>query len=176
MILGYGATFLAKGTTTNAGAGIVNVSTAMNMAGSALTRSLAAITTATFGTGLGSLELARGSSHVAAEGITLTGEKDIFGRTFTPALWAAKSLLGTAWTADGAWNGSYWTGAGFDATGLNWTGRTWVTASWTGTAWTGRTWVGRTWVANSWDASRWAGDTWTASRWVTAGWSSATWS
>ena len=175
MILGYGASFLAKGTTTNAGAGIVNITQAMTLAGNPLYVSLASTTTATFGTGTGTLELARGSSHVAAEGITLTGEKDIFGKTFTSTVWAPKALAGTAWTSDGAWNGSYWTGTGFDATGLNWTGRTWVTASWTGTAWSGRTWVGRTWVANSWDASRWAADTWAASRWVTTGWSNATW-
>jgi serine protease AprX len=175
MILGYGATWLAKGTTTNAGAGIVNITKAMSLAGNALTRALAKTTTATFGTGQGTLELARGTSHVAAEGITLTGEKDIFGAAFTPAVWAPKSLAGTAWAPDGTWNGNGWTGAGFDTTGQNWTGRTWVTNSWTGTRWSSRTWVGRTWVTSSWDSSRWASDTWAASRWVTTGWSSSTW-
>lgn len=181
MILGYGATFLAKGTTTNAGAGIVNVSSAMSMAGSGLVRSLAATTTATFGTGQGSLEAARGSSHVAMNGVTLTGEKDIFGKAFSPAAWAPKSLSGKAWGADGSWNGVVWTGTGFDATGGSWLASRWASTSWAGADWTASRWAGRTWVANSWDAatwqgSRWASDTWSASRWAGAGWSSATWS
>jgi len=176
MILGYGAQWLAKGTTTNAGAGIVNVTKAMALAGNPLTAALAKTTTATFGTGQGTLELARGTSHVAAEGITLTGEKDIFGAAFTPATWAPKSLAGTAWSADGTWNGNYWTGTGFDATATNWTGRSWVANSWTGTAWAGRSWVGRSWVANSWDSRSWVADTWMGRSWVAVGWSSASWS
>ena len=176
MILGYGASFLAKGTTINAGAGIVNVTKAMTLAGSSLTLELAKTTTATFGTGQGTLEAARGSSHVTAEGIVLTGEKDIFGVAWKPAVWAPKSLAGTAWTNDGMWNGTYWTGAGFDSTATNWTGRSWVTNSWTGTAWSGRSWVGRSWVANSWDGRSWVTDAWQGSRWVAVSWSSATWS
>jgi serine protease AprX len=86
MILSYGATWLAKGTTTNAGAGVVNVASAMTLAASALTRALAATTTATFGTGKGSLERARGSAHVAMDGATLTGEKDIFGATWSASV------------------------------------------------------------------------------------------
>ena len=176
MILGYGATWLAQGTTTNTGAGVVNLTKAMTLASSALTKALAKTTTATFGTGQGSLELARGGSHVTAEGITLTGEKDIFGAAFNPAAWAPKSLAGTAWTTDGSWNGNAWTGAGFDTTGLNWTGRTWVTNSWTGIRWSGRTWVGRTWVNNSWDGRTWVAETWMGRSWVAVGWSSANWS
>jgi serine protease AprX len=175
MVLGYGASFLAKGTTVNAGAGIVNVSSSMSMAASGLVRSLAATTTATFGTGQGSLEAARGTSHVAMSGVVLSGEKDIFGKAFAPAVWAPKSLAGTAWGTDGSWNGTVWTGTGFDSTG-NWQSSRWASVSWSGTAWTSSRWAGRTWVANSWDSSRWASDTWAASRWVTSGWSSATWS
>jgi serine protease AprX len=176
MILGYGATWLALGTTTNAGAGIVNVTKAMAMAGNAVTAELAKTTTATFGTGQGTLELARGTSHVGMNGVALTGEKDIFGAAWKPGVWAPKSVAGSAWTADGSWNGNYWTGAGFDSTGTNWTSRSWIAASWTGTAWSSRSWVGRSWVNNSWDSRSWVADTWSASRWVAVGWSSATWS
>ncbi len=175
MILGYSAQFMAKGTTTNAGAGIVNVSAAMSAAGNSFIRTLMSTTTATFGTGLGSLELARGSSHVGLDGVALSGERDIFGAPFVPLVWAPKTLLGTAWTADGSWNGNAWTGAGFDAAG-DWSGRSWVAASWTGTAWSGRSWVGRSWVNNSWDGRSWVADSWQGRSWVDAGWSSATWS
>ena len=181
MILGYGATFLAKGTTTNAGAGIVNITQAMTLAGNPLTVALASTTTATFGTGQGTLEASRGSQHVAMNAITLTGEKDIFGKTFNPATWAPKSLTGTAWGADGSWNGTIWTGTSFDTTATNWQASRWASLSWAGADWTASRWASRTWVNNSWDsttweASRWAADTWTASRWAGAGWSSATWS
>jgi serine protease AprX len=176
MLLGYGASRLASGTTLNTGAGIVNVPSAMTLAASALTRALAATTTATFGTGKGTLELARGSAHVAAEGVTLTGEKDIFGAPWSPSVMAPKEQAGTAWTPDGAWNGNYWTGTGFDPTGTNWAGRSWVANSWTGTAWAGRSWVGRSWVANSWDGRSWVADTWQSRSWVAVGWSSASWS
>ena len=175
MILGYSARFMARGTTTTAGAGIVNVSAAMSAAGSGLVRSLASTTTAQFGTGTGKLELARGSAHVAMDGTTLKGEKDIFGARFTSKTWAPTSLAGTAWTADGSWNGNAWTGSGFDAAG-DWAGRSWVAASWTGTAWSGRSWVGRSWVGNSWDGRSWVADSWQGRSWVAAGWSSASWS
>ncbi len=175
MILGYSAKWFAKGTTTTAGAGVVDVGAAMAAAGNPLIRSLMSTTTATFGTGTGSLELARGSSHVGLDGVQLKGEKDIFGAAFSSAKWAPKSLAGTAWTTDGSWNGTGWTGAGFDAKG-DWAGRTWVAASWTGTAWAGRTWVGRTWVNNGWDGRTWVADSWQGRSWVTAGWSHASWS
>jgi len=174
MILGYSAQFMARGTTTTAGAGIVNVSAAMTAAGSALVRSLTSTTTATFGTGTGKLELARGSSHVGMDGVTLKGEQDIFGAKFTSKTWAPTSLAGTAWTASGSWNGTPWTGTGFDATG-NWAGRTWVAKSWTGADWAGRTWVGRTWVNDSWDGRTWVADTWQGRTWVAASWSNASW-
>ena len=176
MLLGYGASFLAKGTTINAGAGVVNVTKAMSLAGNSLTAALAKTTTATFGTGLGSIELARGSSHVGIDGVALTGEQDIFGAAFKPAVWTIKSLAGTAWTADGSWNGNAWTGAGFDSSGTNWTSRSWVATSWTGISWTSRSWVGRSWVNNSWDGRSWVADAWQGRRWVSVGWSNASWS
>jgi serine protease AprX len=175
MILGYSANWFARGTTTTAGAGVIDVSAAINAATNPLVRSLMSTTTATFGTGTGSLELARGSSHVGMDGVQLTGEKDIFGAQFRSTTWAPKSLAGTAWTADGSWNGNGWTGSSFTKKG-DWTGRTWVATSWTGAAWSGRTWVGRTWVNNSWDGRTWVADSWQGRSWVNAGWSSASWS
>ena len=174
MILGYSAQWLARGTTTNAGAGVVNVTSAMSYASSGLVRSLASTTTATFGTGTGSLEAARGSSHVGVDGMLLTGEKDIFGAPFVSSTWAPKALAGTAWTADGSWNGNGWTGAAFGASG-DWAGRSWVGKDWTGTDWAGRSWVGRSWVAESWDGRSWVADGWAGRSWVAAGWAGSAW-
>ena len=70
-------------------------------------------------TGTGSLELARGGSHVADPdtGQELRGERDIFGQTWDGTRWAAASLAGQSWRG-GTWNGSTWTGDG-------WTGNSW---------------------------------------------------
>jgi serine protease AprX len=177
MILGYGATWISKGTTKTAGAGVVNATQAITMAGSPVTRSLAAITTATFGTGLGTLELARGSSHVVLDTVTLTGEKDIFGKAWVPAVWAPKALAGTTWTADGSWNGSGWTGSTWSTTSTtDWAGRTWAGTTWTGRTWAGLTWTGRTWAAGSWDSRTWADNAWSGRTWAGRTWAGSSWS
>jgi serine protease AprX len=175
MIIGYGAQWMAKGTTTSAGAGIVNANTAIKMSDSALTRALASTTTATFGTGLGSLEPARGTSHVSLDGVALTGERDIFGKAWTPTPWAASSLLGTSWSADGSWNGSGWTASTW-ANATDWSGRTWAGTTWTGRTWAGVTWTGRTWAAGSWDGRTWADNAWSGRTWAGRTWAGATWS
>jgi serine protease AprX len=78
-------------------------------------------------TGTGSLELARGTSHLADGTIELRGEQDIFGVPSDSRAWAAKSLAGTSWTG-GSFNRSGWTGT-----------------SWSGATWPGRRWSGRMW-------------------------------
>ena len=70
-------------------------------------------------TGLGSVELARGTSHLTDGTVELRGEQDIFGAAFDSRSWAAKSLAGTSWTG-GAFNGSTWTGT-------TWSGHMWST-------------------------------------------------
>ena len=54
-------------------------------------------------TGTGSLEAARGSQHVADNGVELTGEDDILG-PWNASGWAASSSAGTSWVG-GQWNG-----------------------------------------------------------------------
>jgi serine protease AprX len=175
MILGYGATWLAKGTVTNSGAGVVNVAQAMNMASSAVVRALASTTTATFGTGTGSLELSRGTAHVSLGGAALTGQKDIFGKSVDSGALATAGLAGTAWSAQGDWNGSRWTGAGWTTAGdwsaVTWTGTTWTGAGWTAGTWTSRRWVSGSWDAATWDSRRWVDSSWDSRRWVAASWS-----
>ena len=85
------------------------------------------------GTGLGSLEQARGSAHVASpEGVELRGEMDIFGAAWLPDVWASACLLGNSWSG-GTWNGNSWSGN-----------------SWSGNSWSGNSWSGSVWLGISW--------------------------
>jgi serine protease AprX len=125
-------------------------------------------------TGTGSLEAARGGSHVADPdtGTELTGEKDIFGKAWNPTVWATQSKTGTAWTG-GTWNGSVWTGSALIGstwssvtwTGGDWTSRTWSSRTWSGAVWDGRTWSGRTWSSRTWSGRTWSGSNWSSAIW-----------
>ncbi|HEY2430561.1 MAG TPA: S8 family serine peptidase, partial [Acidimicrobiales bacterium] len=98
-------------------------------------------------TGTGSIEQARGGSHVAQDGVELTGEQDIMGQPWVGGTWAPEAASATAWTG-GTWNGSVWSGASW--TGASWTGASWTGASWTGASWTGASWTGASWTGASW--------------------------
>ena len=129
------------------------------------------------GTGTGSLELARGSAHVAdldASGnlVDLTGEKDVMGMAWDSAAMAKAANDGTAWR-DGRFNGSDWTGTTFDGTA--WAGRSWTGSSWTGRSWTGRSWTGRSWTGRSWTDGSWTGRSWTGRSWTGSEWSGRSW-
>jgi len=114
-------------------------------------------------TGTGSLELARGSHHLTAGGLTLTGEVDIFGHVFNSAEMATAEAAGNAWTG-GVFNGNSWTGN-------SWTGNSWTGNSWTGNSWTGNSWTGNSWTGNSWTGNSWTGNSWTGNSWTSADWS-----
>ena len=132
-------------------------------------------------TGLGSLEQARGTQHVADDGLELTGERhplgDFDASTWAPAsaafsawsggTWAGKSWTGDCWCAT-SWSGKSWTGKSW--TGATWTGKSWTGKSWTGATWTGKSWTGETWTGKSWTGSSWTGKSWTGKAWTGAGW------
>jgi serine protease AprX len=108
-------------------------------------------------TGTGSLEAARGSSHVAINGTVLEGEQDIFGVPWDPATWSARSAAGQAWDG-GIWNGNQWAGACFCETalsGLSWSGLSWSGLSWSGLSWSGLSWSGLSWSGLSWSTAAW---------------------
>jgi serine protease AprX len=122
--------------------------------------------------GTGTLEAARGGVYVSDNGVNLTGEKDIFGKTFNSTLMASSQTVGTAWVG-GTWNGSRWTGdlwSGSRWTNVSWTGSNWAGSRWTGSRWTGMTWDGSRWTGTGWNGSRWTGSTWDGSRWSSVGW------
>jgi serine protease AprX len=162
------------------GSGLINV-----LAAAAAPRPLFGQTFAK-STGLGTLEGARGSAHIGQGGSSdLTGERDIFGKPWQAAVWAAKSSSGTAWDG-GTWNGSTWAGTYWCTasplwsssawTGSTWSGSTWSSSAWTSSTWTGSTWSSSTWSGSTWSSSAWTSSTWSSSAWTSSTWSSSTWS
>lgn len=91
-------------------------------------------------TGMGSLEAARGDSHLILDGVAQTGEVDVFGDTWNPA-------DPTTWTGS-RWSGSRWSGS-----------------RWSGSRWSGSRWSGSRWSGSRWSGSRWSGNTWHNSDW-----------
>jgi len=183
VLLTTSATPIPLGTVTNTGAGLVDVAAAETLAvAPPLLGGVSATVVAQANTlkglsqpaaGTGSLELARGGSHVAARGVTLTGEQDIFGAAWTGASWARQAAAGTSWTG-GTWNGNKWTGTGWTPSGdwaaANWAGTGWFGASWSSGGWTSRTWVAGGWDSRTWVDSDWGSRTWVDDAWATSGW------
>jgi serine protease AprX len=125
------------------------------------------------GKGNGSLELSRGSDHLTASGVALTGEYDVFGRPYDPVTMATAMALGTSWSG-GIWNGSTWSGSTWS--GSTWSGSTWSGSSWSGSSWSGSTWSGNTWSGSSWSGSTWSGSSWSGNSWSGETWSTGSWS
>jgi serine protease AprX len=123
-------------------------------------------------TGTGSLEQARGTSHVAEEDAELVGETDIMGRPWVGSTWAPRSSAGAAWTG-GAWNGEEWTSACW--CGTSWSGASWEGKSWTGKSWTGKSWTSDVWSGKSWTGKSWTGKSWTGKSWTGKSWTAGTW-
>jgi serine protease AprX len=108
--------------------------------------------------GSGSLEAARGTSHVVADdGTVFTGEQDVFGQRYASSGWAQDS-----------WTGSRWSGS-------RWSGSRWSDGSWTGSRWSDTSWSGSRWSGSRWSGSRWSGSRWSGSRWSSGSWTSAAW-
>jgi subtilisin family serine protease len=109
-------------------------------------------------TGTGSLELARGTTHVEnAAGATLSGEQDAFGGTWDGRMWSGRMWSGTSWSG-GSWSGRMWSGGSWN--GRMWSGSLWSSGSWTGRMWSGSTWDGRMWSGRMWSGRMWSGGGW----------------
>jgi serine protease AprX len=136
----------------------------------------------TTATGTGTLQAARGSQSLTIDGVTLSGEKDIFGNSWSSSALAGSAATYSAWLlGTGTFNGAQWVGSGFatDTTtvaGQTWSGRSWAGRSWAGNAWSGRSWAGRSWAGRTWAGGTWAGADWTDPVTLSdANWSSRTW-
>jgi serine protease AprX len=108
--------------------------------------------------GTGSLEAARGTSHVADEGVEIYGEVDIFGQAWDGRSWSGRSWSETSWSGD-TWMGRSWSGVwlGDSWAGRSWSGRSWSDNNWDGRSWSGRSWSGRSWSGRSWSGRSWSG-------------------
>ncbi|MCW2572701.1 MAG: aprX [Frankiales bacterium] len=166
-VLKKSATTIA-GTANYIGAGQLNIDAAV---GAGVSDDFAQ--TFPVSTGNGTLEGARGSSHVSMNGVTLTGEQDIFGNPWNSAAMSAAEEAGATWSG-GTFNGATWSGATWS--GATWSGATWSGATWSGATWSGATWSGATWSGATWSGATWSGATWSGATWSGATWSGATWS
>jgi Subtilase family len=155
------------------GAGLINMHAAREASPTTVAN---AVQTWPRSSGLGSLQLARGSVTAEDGGVVLQGEQDIFTDSWDASAWASASWSGSSWSG-GSWNGRTWSGGCWCGSG--WAGRTWSGASWTGSSWSGRTWSGRTWSGRTWSAGGWSSGTWGGSdapSGLSAGaWSSTLW-
>ena len=125
--------------------------------------------------GTGSLEAARGTMHLALNGVELTGENDLFG-PFDTAAWAAASSAGTAWVG-GSWMGRELTGAGWSEDSSTGSARrTWPSLTWSSLTWSSLTWSSLTWSSLTWSSLTWSSLTWSSLTWSSLTWSSLTWS
>ncbi len=144
------------------GAGELDVAAAARVAKhvvASAARAASASQTFPVATGLGSLEAARGDSHLIdpITGAGLVGEHDVQGQAWSPLVWGPASAAGTSWTG-GSWNNATWSGTG-------WVGAQWTSSAWDGVRWTGVRWTGVRWTAQAWTGVSWTGVRWTSNDW-----------
>ncbi|TFV85948.1 S8 family serine peptidase [Blastococcus sp. CT_GayMR16] len=119
-------------------------------------------------TGIGSLELSRGSVHVTVGGREVRGEVDVRGRGVDVRALAA-GLRNSA-----NWNGMSWSGMSWS--GMSWSGMSWSGMSWSGMSWSGMSWSGMSWSGMSWSGMSWSGMSWSGMSWSGMSWSGMSWS
>ncbi|MGI8666170.1 MAG: S8 family serine peptidase [Jatrophihabitans sp.] len=168
-----------------AGAGELNVSSALNVAKQLATPPcrglLCHLVNGLFGvntnvsqsfpvsTGQGSIEAARaGDDLVDAQGVALTGEVDAQGNAWNPKAWWASASSLSSWNG-GSWLGTIWTGNDWaPSNGL--AAARWSAARWSAARWSAARWSDADWSAARWSAARWSAARWSAARWSDAGW------
>ena len=116
--------------------------------------------------GLGSLELSRGSYHVEVDmdgdGVYELIEGEI-GFGWTEGEWSAGSWRAGSWRAS-SWRADQWSAG-------SWRASSWSAGSWRSDSWTASSWRSDTWSASSWRASSWRDDSWSESAWAADAWS-----
>ena len=149
------------------GAGLVNVANAVAAAKRGTYNSSPANVGAVPSTGIGSIDLSRGSGGVYADldgdGVIdpIVGEVDVLGRSWDYGGW------GTSWSGH-TWSSNAW--SGYESVGATWGGNTWGGLSWEGTSWDGMSWDGMSWDGNSWEGNSWDGNSWDGASWDSLGW------
>jgi serine protease AprX len=123
-------------------------------------------------TGTGSLELARGTDHLTADGVVLSGEQDIMGSPFDSAAMAALEALAKSWSG-GVWNSKSWSGDSWSSD--SWSAKSWSSVSWSGNSWSAKSWSSDGWTSNTWSAKSWSSTDWSGKSWSGNSWSGAAW-
>ena len=144
------------------GRGVLSLSKALDLRLPSGTTQLAAQ-----GTGTGTLEGSRGSLHLVSNGVTLSGEMDIFGQPFDAEAMAALEAQAGAWSG-GQWNSSAWAGD-------SWTSSAWASSAWASSAWAGGDWSSSAWSSSAWSSSAWSSSAWSSSAWSSSAWSGNSW-
>jgi serine protease AprX len=122
--------------------------------------------------GTGSIESTRGSSHVIANNVALSGDRSIFG-PFSSTTYAVKAVTQTTWSG-GKWMGYQMAADGW--TGTSFASKTWGPAAWPGGPWGGTgSWTDPAWSGQRWEGRFWAGGKWTGRFWASDDWSGSTW-
>jgi serine protease AprX len=124
--------------------------------------------------GTGTLEAARGGSHVSDpdNGQILSGEQDIFGVAWDAPTWAADSFQRRSWSG-GTWRGSEWAGSGWS--GSSWAAVDWSRRSWSGVEWSRRSWSTMSFLRRSWSGDDWQRRSWSADNFSRRSWSTGDW-
>jgi serine protease AprX len=104
-------------------------------------------------TGDGSLDLARGGTYVAMNGVELRGEYDVWGQPWSTAGWADPATFLTAPVLGPGFAADRETVAGQVWGGITWAGRSWRGSTWTGGTWQAATFAGRSWRGDGWSAA-----------------------
>ena len=148
---------IAAATRQQQGAGLVDLRTAKDTATPTDAKQTFALAT-----GVGSLELSRGSVHVTVGGKTVSGEVDVRGRAFDASKWANGLRASTNWSGM-SWSGMSWSGMSWS--GMSWSGMSWSGMSWSGMSWSGMSWSGMSWSGMSWSGMSWSGMSWSGMSW-----------
>ncbi len=120
-----------------AGAGMVDAQEAVKRADTGFFRRHPANRGIVPSTGLGSLELSRGSLHVRADldgddvMDVVSGEIDVLGNPWSPSSWLAP------------WSANSW--SMYVSVAEGWGGNSWSGDSWSGDSWSGNSWNGNSW-------------------------------
>jgi subtilisin family serine protease len=155
----------SKGVVLDAGMKSIDLDQAAGKVKDVLAGKIASVQSFPPATGLGSLDAARGSEHLADGETILRGEVDVTGAAWDPATWSAASANGLTWS-NAAWTGARWRDA-------QWNGARWKSDGWTGSRWRDASWTGSRWRNDTWTGTRWRDDSWTGSRWRGSGWMAA---
>jgi serine protease AprX len=160
-ILTGSATGIRRSTANLAGSGKADIRTSLDRLAKGALAQLR-LPANRYGSGTGSLEAARGNSHVVSGDDVLSGEVDIFGQDWNGAKWARDDAAKNVWK-DGTWRGELMTGG------------KWAQGSWPTTTWAMDDWSAKTWRADDWSAKTWMGSEWSAKTWRSDAWSAKTW-